>query len=370
MKTTDTYREIHQQPSVWKQTYNIINEAQDNFKCFIKDIEQNATTPKLKVVFAGAGSSAYVGDIARMTVDNNKFPKWGFESIPTTHFVTNPDTYIDNQTTYLVVSFARSGNSPETKGTVELFNQLSEHVYHLFITNNKDGFLGRYEDSDNAFKVILPDETNDKSLAMTSSFSTMLLSAALLFSSEKIDEAYFDRVAEIFDWIDEKASDIAKEPFKKIFYAGTGMQGELTKEVSLKLNELTAGAIEIAKETTLGFRHGPKAGLNDNALFIMLRGANAYQRQYEQDVINEIDIPDRNYQILILDGKDETNEYTLTFPNSNNDSDLELTLKYLIFGQLLAFYKSVQLGLNPDNPSPNGFINRVVKGVTIYPFEG
>ena len=148
------------------------------------------------------------------------------------------------------------------------------------------------------------------------------------------------------------------------------MQGELTKEVSLKLNELTSGAIEIAKETTLGFRHGPKAGLNDNALFIMLRGANEYQRRYEQDVINEINIPDRNYQILILDGKDEGSEFTITFPDSEGYSDLELTLEYLIFGQLLAFYKSVQLGLNPDNPSPNGFINRVVKGVTIYPFEG
>ncbi|WP_114604240.1 SIS domain-containing protein [Staphylococcus sp. EZ-P03] len=370
LKTTDTYREIQQQPSVWKKTFDIVKAVSKDFKQFVADIEQNESTQKYKVIFTGAGSSAYVGDIARMAVDNTKFPKWSFESVPTTHFVTNPATYVDADTTYLVVSFARSGNSPETQGTVELFNQLSQHVYHLFITNNKEGFLGRYADEDNAFKVILPDETNDKSLAMTSSFSTMLLSAALLFGSEKADEAYFKNVEQNFDWIDAKASEVAKQQFKKIFYAGTGMQGELTKEVSLKLNELTSGAIEIAKETTLGFRHGPKAGLNDNALFIMLRGANEYQRRYEQDVINEINIPDRNYQILILDGKDEGSEFTITFPDSEGYSDLELTLEYLIFGQLLAFYKSVQLGLNPDNPSPNGFINRVVKGVTIYPFEG
>ncbi|RIN55659.1 SIS domain-containing protein [Staphylococcus simulans] len=369
LKTTDTYREIQQQPSVWKKTFDIVNDVSADFKRFIEAIEQHESTDKFKVILTGAGSSAYVGDIARMAVDNNKFPKWSFESVPTTHFVTNPGTYIDDATTYLVVSFARSGNSPETQGTVELFNQLSQHVYHVFITNNKDGFLGRYADTENAFKVILPDETNDKSLAMTSSFSTMLLAACLLFSSEEIDEAYFKRVEQNFSWIDAHAREVAAQPFKKIFYAGTGMQGELTKEVSLKLNELTAGAIEIAKETTLGFRHGPKAGLNDNALFIMLRGANDYQRRYETDVIHEIDMPERNYQILVLDGKTSDDAFTFTFPNAEHDSDLELTLAYLIFGQLLAFYKSVQLGLNPDNPSPNGFINRVVKGVTIYPFE-
>lgn len=122
MKTTDTYREIQQQPSVWKKTFDIVNDVSADFKRFIEAIEQHESTDKFKVIFTGAGSSAYVGDIARMAVDNNKFPKWSFESVPTTHFVTNPGTYIDDATTYLVVSFARSGNSPETQGTVELFN--------------------------------------------------------------------------------------------------------------------------------------------------------------------------------------------------------------------------------------------------------
>lgn len=369
MKTTDTYREIKQQPSVWRKTFNIIKNKETEFQRFMDDIEQNRDTPKLKVIFTGAGSSAYVGDIVRMAVNPEKFLQWDFESVPTTHFVTNPEVYIDDKTTYVVVSFARSGNSPETQGTVELFNQLSKHVHHIFITNNKDGFLGKYPNDSNIFKVILPDETNDKSLAMTSSFSTMVLAAVLLFGKEKIDEQFFDSMESHFSWIDKQADEIAQQHFKKVFYVGTGMQGELTKEVSLKLNELTAGAVEIANETTLGFRHGPKAGLNDQALFIMLRGAGKYQRAYEEDVIREIDVPHRNYQILVLDGLDSNETNTLAFPESSHNSNLELILEYLIFGQLLAFYKSVQLGLNPDNPSPDGFINRVVQGVTIYSFK-
>ena len=144
LNTTDTYSEIKQQPEMWQLTEEIIRETKSDFDEFIKDIEKN-TTGKLKVLFTGAGSSAYVGDILRTAIDTKQMPKWDFESVPTTHFVTSPNTYIDSETTYLIVSFARSGNSPETKATIDLIEQLSGNVYHLFITNNKSGYLATEE---------------------------------------------------------------------------------------------------------------------------------------------------------------------------------------------------------------------------------
>ncbi len=367
---THTYREIKQQPATLKKTYDLVQEQQARFKKFIAKIEQENQGKKLKVLFTGAGSSAYVGDVARMARNTDVLPNFEFESVPTTHFVTDPQLYIDQQTAYLLVSFARSGNSPETKATVEIANQLSSHVYHLFITNNKDGFLGAYNESvNNVFKVILPDETNDKSLAMTSSFSSMLFASYLLFGG-KVSPKYFDIASSNFDWLESQAETVSQLDFSKVFYVGTGLIGELTKEVSLKLNELTAGQTEIARETTLGFRHGPKAGLSADAIFIMLRSNQPYRRQYEKDLIQEVGQVKDRYQTYILDTQEDENDNTAKLPQSEELTDMELALQYLIFGQLLAAKRSVALGLNPDNPSPDGFINRVVKGVTIYPVEG
>ncbi|MFO3689004.1 tagatose-6-phosphate ketose isomerase [Staphylococcus felis] len=368
LKETHTYKEIKQQPEMWKRTYEIVQSKYSAFEDFVKNIIKTNPDKRLKVLFTGAGSSAYVGDVARMARNTEALTEFEFESVPTTHFVTNPEVYINDDTAYLIVSFARSGNSPETKATVEIANQLTDKAYHLYITNNKEGFLGLSEENDHVFKIVLPDETNDKSLAMTSSFSSMLFAAYILFGGT-FNASFFDIARDSFEWIESQADQTSALEFSKVFYVGTGLIGELTKEVSLKLNELTAGQIEIARETTLGFRHGPKAGLSDDSIFIMLRSHNEYIRQYEADIIAEVEQVKDKYHVLVLDGQDSSNEHTVTLPQASTLNDLELALLYLMFGQLLAAKKSVALGLNPDNPSPDGFINRVVKGVTIYPVE-
>ena len=365
---TDTYKEIKQQPDMWRCTADIVSQKVEHFKMFIKQIEERNKGKKLKVLFTGAGSSAYVGDVARMACQSDILKAFDFESVPTTHFVTNPEVYINDDTAYLIVSFARSGNSPETKATVEIANQLTKNAYHLYLTNNKEGFLGLSEENDHVFKIVLPEETNDKSLAMTSSFSSMLFAVYVLFGGTYHD-AFFDIAQDNFKWIESKAATVSQLDYSKVFYVGTGLIGELTKEVSLKLNELTSGQIEIARETTLGFRHGPKAGLSDDAIFIMLRSNNTYIRQYEADIIDEVDQVKDKYHIVVLDAQEDDRSHTMTLPQSSSLNDLELALQYLMFGQLLAAKQSVALGLNPDNPSPDGFINRVVKGVTIYPLE-
>lgn len=365
LEQTHTYKEIMQQPEMWQRTYDIVEGLKDRFQQFIEHIENNAEHKKFKVLYTGAGSSAYVGDVLRFAQTSSFLKNWDFENISTTHLVTNPENIIQDETTYLIVSFARSGNSPETKATVEMAEQLLDNVYQLFVTNNKEGFLAQY-DRDNVFKVVLPEETNDQSLAMTSSFSTMLLTGYLLFGGT-LTSGFLKTVGKLAPQVERLAQQTVERSFNKVFYVGTGLIGELTKEASLKLNELTGGQIEIARETTLGFRHGPKAGLNDNSLFIMLRSNDNYKRKYEKDLINELGTNDTKYQILILSSSEEDSTYEVALDNISTFNDLELGLVYIMFAQLFAAMKSISFGLNPDNPSPNGFINRVVKGVTIYP---
>ena len=367
LNETSTYKEIRQQPKIWKETEGIVASSKQEFVDFVNKVNEHADGKPVKVYFTGAGSSAYVGDILRLAKSNKFSEGWDFENVSTTHFVTNPLSFIEEGTVYVFVSFARSGNSPETKGTIEIADQLADKAFHIFITNNKDGFLGTYE-NDNIFKIILPEETNDKSLAMTSSFSSMLLSAYLLFGGE-VSNDFYDKAEKSFDSIDELADKISGYDYKKVFYVGTGIIGELTREVALKLNELTSGQIGISRETTLGFRHGPKAGLSKESIFILLRSNHSYRRQYEKDLIKEIESGNPDYQILILWPNNDDSNQAVALNNAEDFNDFELALTYLIFGQLLASKQSIKFGLNPDNPSPTGFINRVVKGVTIYDFE-
>ncbi|ERI05825.1 hypothetical protein HMPREF9069_00562 [Atopobium sp. oral taxon 810 str. F0209] len=49
--------------------------------------------------------------------------------------------------------------------------------------------------------------------------------------------------------------------------------------------------------------------------------------------------------------------------------ELYLGLPYILFAQTVALNTSIKVGNTPDTPSPTGTVNRVVKGVSIHPFE-
>ena len=50
----------------------------------------------------------------------------------------------------------------------------------------------------------------------------------------------------------------------------------------------------------------------------------------------------------------------------NVENKVLLPLQQIIFGQMLSFLKSVNLGITPDNPCPTGEVNRVVQGVILH----
>ena len=363
---TYTYQEIMQQQTFWPEAVQAA-DVKEKFKALVSEKKKKGN---LKIYFSGAGTSAYVGDIlSRMLKTSGDI---SFHAAATTDIVTEPEEYFKDGDNIILFSFARSGNSPETKGTVTLADQLSADISHVFVTNNKDGYLARYEGE--AVKIILPEETNDRALAMTSSFSTMLIAAASLFDTE-LSRSFTDNLKEIFSKVETFAAEVLKDDFKKIFYVGTGVNSEMTRETSLKMNELTGGRIDVSRETTLGFRHGPKAALTEGALFIQLYSNTdqSYIHQYERDITSEVTAFNHYYKAIITPSKSllpgDLNENCRVLETGTEYSRFELSLVYLLFGQLLACMKSHQLSINPDEPSPDGFINRVVEGVTLYDYE-
>jgi tagatose-6-phosphate ketose/aldose isomerase len=374
-----TSREIQQQPAVWAELVSDFFEQQDSLKYFVESVY--AKHNKIRVIFTGAGTSAFVGDTLVPELSKQNQEKIQFESIPTTDIVSNPTEYLLKDVPTILVSFARSGNSPESVATVSLGQEIVDDFYQVVITCNNGGQLAKnVKDDADSITILTPEKSNDQSLAMTSSFTSMLLAAYALFTVDTFTEGLSHRLISsaerLIDALGDNLDEILEFEFERIVYLGSGLLGQLSHEAALKMLELTGGQVVAIHETSLGFRHGPKSILNEKSAVVLFMSQDPYTRKYDIDILRELAAAETGMKIIVLtEKKDEEVErladWTITV-NSGEESitsDLQLGLLYIIFAQTLAMRKSMKLGITPDNPSPDGAISRVVQGVTIYDYK-
>ncbi|EGU30586.1 phosphosugar isomerase [Vibrio ichthyoenteri ATCC 700023] len=365
-----TAKEISHQPRLWRALADILEQQHDAVTAFLNPL---LTQPNLRIILTGAGTSAFVGDAAVPFIQAGLH--FQVESIPTTDIVSNPEQYLDSNRPTLLVSFARSGNSPESVAAVALVDQMVPNCHHLFLTCNSEGALARYaQQANNAYCLLMPEGSNDNSFAMTSSFTCMLMSALTLFSGqtlaqwrERIEATAILCENKLQQW-PQAIKELAQQPYERLIVLGSGGFAGLAREASLKSLELSAGQVMTTFDSSLGFRHGPKFTINDKALVIQLFSSDEYTRQYDMDLFNEIR---RDKQTLahIAMSESALNEEDVFELGQLGFGDQWLCFPYVMFCQILAFEKSLQLGFGPDNPCPTGEVNRVVQGVTIYPYN-
>ena len=371
-----TVKEIYQQPATWEKTCRQIKEHKDEIQKFI---DQVITQEDFDVILTGAGTSEFVG--------NALFPhltgllNYKVKSYGTTDIVATPEAYLSRTKPTLLISFGRSGNSPESIGAVDAAESVCDHIYHLFVTCNKDGALSkRAESTEHCYAINLTPETHDQSFAMTSSFSNMYLATYLCFHLNELDKV----VAEVRkiaaagqNFLDNQYSipqTIVNEyDFNRIVYLGSNTLKGTSQESALKMLELTAGRVVTMYDTPLGFRHGPKSIIDDNTLTVVYLSDDAYTRQYEIDLIKEMSGQRKGNRIVAVMSKTDEAvaalvDYTVVFGLEENHENVQLGLDYILFAQTLAVLKSLSLSITPDNPCPTGEVNRVVKGVTLYPY--
>ncbi|HEY8361853.1 MAG TPA: tagatose-6-phosphate ketose isomerase, partial [Tissierellaceae bacterium] len=279
----------------------------------------------------------------------------------------------------LLISHARSGDSPESVATIELAEKLINNVYFLNITCNKNGKMAKSTvNKENCLNIFMPEESNDEGFAMTSSFTCMLLTDLMLPHMKEIENKkdLFEKLAEEAERIIEEdaksVEEISKIDYNRLVYLGSGGLKGCAAEAALKSLELSHGIVNTNYNTPLGFRHGPKSVINDKTLLGFFVSNNPYTQKYDLDLIREIAneagmrklmtfIP----TVLQIEGVDYIFELKQDF---SNEEEAFLIPLYIIYAQMLAFYKSLHLGITPDNPNPEGRVNRVVKGVTIYEY--
>ena len=371
----NTAKEIIQQPDTWRESVKNLIKNKIEIKSFIDSF---LSKKEFRIIQTGAGKSAFAGEVCEpyLTSLLNK----RVEAIATTDLVASPKSYFIKGMPTLLISFARSGNSPESVHAVNLASQLVDDLYQIVITCNENGKLAKNTVNDEkSLLLLMPPQTNDLGFAMTSSFTTMVLNAMAVFNINNIENfsSDVDKLSNsVNDFIEnniEKVTSLSNEDFERIVYLGSSTSKGIARESALKVLELTAGKVNASYDTPLGFRHGPKSVVDDETVSVIYISNDEYTRKYDLDLAKEMLAHKKNDKVVIVGDNIEEDilnkaDYVFNVENINYnvENKVLLPLQQIIFGQMLSFLKSVNLGITPDNPCPTGEVNRVVQGVILH----
>ncbi|MEU2658368.1 SIS domain-containing protein [Streptomyces sp. NPDC007325] len=364
-----TIAEIAQQPALWREVGRIVADGRGALDDFLRPL---LAAPDARIVLTGAGTSGFAGDVLRTALGRHLGRR--VDAVATTDIVSDPHGCFAEDVPTLLVSFARSGDSPESTAATALADRCLTRVSHLVITCNGEGRLAREHGGKPASHVLLmPPAANDQGFAMTSSFTCMLLAALLALGPGTVRDS-LDGLAEGAEHITSGDLDphidtlLAREP-ERLVYLGSGSLKGLAGESALKLLELTGGAVTASADSPLGFRHGPKAVLTDRTAVVVYVSEDAYTRNYDLDIVTELRgaLPPGSVVAIAArpDGLPQDGTWTVPVPAGTDDA--AFALPAVLCAQLIALRASLSRGIRPDNPFPSGEVNRVVQGVTVHP---
>ncbi len=370
-----TTREIRQQPELWRDTLGIYRDNLEAVEGFLAEA-RSMGQGRLTVVLTGAGTSDYVSDtVAPYLRHAADAALYDFRPVASTDIVSAPRDFLDPDEPTLLVSFARSGNSPESLAAVEVVRSYVRDVRFLNITCAPEGRLATESADDPMALTLLIPRANDKGFAMTGSYSCMTLLSALIFDAAPLEDkaAWVEAAARMGEAVVAREGEVAAflaGDFDRVTYLGSGAFVGLAQESQLKILELAHGLVATSWDSSMGYRHGPKSFVDERTLVFVFVSNDPYTRQYDLDILNEIagdGIAQRTVAIQ-QDVEPAFGGDSFTFPGEEALPEAYLALPFVMVAQVVSLLNSVRVGNTPDTPSPTGTVNRVVKGVTIHPF--
>jgi tagatose-6-phosphate ketose/aldose isomerase len=364
-----TAREIAQQPECWMRTQELLRQHAAPIAGFLAPL---LAQPDLRIILTGAGSSAFIGECLAPLLMQKLDRR--VEAIATTDLLSGPHQYFQRDVPTLLVSFGRSGSSPESVAVVELAERMLRECHQLVLTCNEKGTLYlRCRERRNSLAILLPPETHDQSFAMTSSFTAMMLAASLVFRGLENAGDGVARIArgarQVLEQHNATLRKLAAESYSRVVYLGSNGFKGLAREAALKLLELTDGKVVAAFDSPLGFRHGPKTIVTGDTLLMVFVSNDPYTRSYDLDLLRELrseGVAGRVIAVTAQVHDSVAQGEHLHVPHLAEAVDGDLYFPYIVCGQLYAFHRSLSVGNTPDQPSNSGTVSRVVRGVTIH----
>ena len=373
-KALVTAREIQNQPEVWVKLADVLKSRRQELRTFMDKV---LAIPGLRVIFTGAGSSAFVGESLMMLLGQEMGLR--SETHHTTDIVATPDAIFADVPT-LLVSYSRSGSSPESCAAIQIAQKHVKELYNLVLVCNSDSALARLPMDPEMTKIVnIPQEACDQGFAMTCSVSCMSLATWILFSGDRMEERIQSlkelaaSVEEQLPAIQQVAAKAAAWDYRRIVYLGFGALRGLAREGAVKSQELTNGFVCATYDTPTGFRHGPKTVLNDETLTVLMTSPIAHAVPYDYDMIRELATQKVKNRLAVV--TEENSRHDLTgvdyvckyhMPAAFAGTEMGAYIFDLLFLQILSFEKSWDLKITTDNPCPNGEVNRVVQGIIIH----
>jgi tagatose-6-phosphate ketose/aldose isomerase len=358
-----TLREILQQPATWLQTGEQMISLSAQLRQSIDKVHA--------IVLTGSGSSEYAGECIRRVLQNELSVI--AEVVGGGAIVTHGAKAIIDRKPRLMISLARSGDSPESAHAIAVLLEADPETRHLVFTCNSEGKLATiYQDDPRVSVVVLAEETNDFSLVMTSSFTNLVLAARSL-GMLQIPKEYRELIGKIsaaaqdllHTSVDTIAS-LAQRDFRRIVFLASGSRQGAARESALKMVEMTAGSVIATCETYLGLRHGPMSAVTPKTLVVCFLSSDPHIRSYECDLIRELNEKKLGYAKLIfgenipldlVSGED----VLIECKGLAKIGDENVPVLDVLIGQLLAFFRCLKEDLHPDSPSISGVISRVVQ---------
>lgn len=366
-----TLREILQQPATWLRTGKELAPRG-------ADLLQMLDGVKTMVV-TGSGSSEYAGECVRLPLQNSlSIP---VQTLSGGTLLTHGGKAIASGRPGLMLSLGRSGDSPESVGAISVILAGEPEIRHLVVTCNVDGRLATtYRDDPRVRIILLAEQTNDCSLVMTSSFTNMVLAAAFLGMLNtpekylKLVEGLSRTAKELMRMHMDTLAGLARRHFARAVFLASGPRIGAAQEAALKMLEMTAGGVWATSETYLGLRHGPMSAVHSDTLIVCFLSSDPLVRAYESDLIRELNEKQLGMVKLIFGESIPSDlilngDVVIDCAGLSELGDDNLPVLDVILAQLLGFFRCLKEGLQPDSPSRDGVINRVVQEFRLHSLE-
>jgi tagatose-6-phosphate ketose/aldose isomerase len=363
-----TLREICQQPSTWLRTSELMRSQAGRVRESLSGV--------VSLTLTGSGSSEYAGDCVRLTLQTEL--GIATQVIGGGALLTHGKTVLAPGRPGLMVSIARSGDSPESGGVLALMLKTEPAIRHLILTCNRTGRLARIYSADpRALLISLDESTNDQGLVMTSSFTNLALAARFLGLVGEVERyrticEELSRIASSLmqDHLGTLA-EIAKARFSRVLFLGSGSRLGAARESALKMLETTAGRVGTMYETYLGLRHGPLSYIHADTLVVCFLSSDPVLGAYEADLLRELDQKELGLLKVLVGERVAADlvreeDVVLECKGLEQLGDENFPVIDVIVGQLLAFFRCLEEGLRPDSPSEGGVINRVVQTFALH----
>lgn len=366
-----TLREILQQPATWLDTAERMLGKTSELSRRMEGIRS--------LVLTGSGSSEYAGACVRLVLQNAL--DVATQTVGGGALLTHGVRAIPPERPGLMISLARSGDSPESVGAVSLILEADPRMRHLVITCNPQGRLATtYRDDPRVEVIALDERTNDRSLVMTSSFTNIVLAARALGLLQTPDRYRAlcrdlnERAGRLLGTSFPVLAGVAARDFSRVLFLGSGSRAGAARESALKMLEMTAGRVIAISETYLGLRHGPMSLVHSDTLVVCYLSSDAQIRAYESDLVRELSRKQLGLGKLIFGERIPKDlagaaDVLVDCEGSATLSDEDWPVLDVMVGQILAFFRCRKEGLQPDSPSSDGVIQRVVQGFALHRTE-